>query len=125
MDSTVTQLRIAAGLVSAEGSGVHAANAGRGQRQPGGGGRRLFSLRQGLKMYDSIQERIVDYEKEILRKLGEMERTECRGQAVPPLNNPQKAKLIRKRGEEFMRQALYRMSGVDLTGKTPRERCSS
>src|SRR5215831_2441480 len=199
MDSTVTQLRIADGLVSAEGSGVHAANAGTGQRQPGGGGRRLvaenaeepgpdernvrvhravsdidgatgmailraivdgerdagklaklrdrrchkseeeiaeqwsghwredhlFSLRQGLKMYDSIQERIVDYEKEILRKLGEMERTECRGQAVPPLNNPQKAKLIRKRGEEFMRQALYRMSGVDLTGKTPRERCSS
>jgi transposase len=76
----------------------------------------LFSLRQGLKMYDSIQERIGDYEKEILRKLGEMERTECRGQAVPPLNNPQKAKLIRKRGEESMRQALYRMSGVDLTG---------
>ena len=76
----------------------------------------LFSLRQGLKMYDSIQERIIDYEKEILRKLGEMERTECRGQAVPPLNNPQKAKLIRKRGEESMRQALYRMSGVDLTG---------
>jgi transposase len=76
----------------------------------------LFSLRQGLKMYDSIQERITDYEKEILRKLAEMEREECRGQAVPPLNNPQKAKLIRKRGEEPMRQALYRMSGVDLTG---------
>lgn len=76
----------------------------------------LFSLRQALKMYDSIQERITDYEKEILRKLAEMEREECRGQAVPPLNNPQKAKLIRKRGEEPMRQALYRMSGVDLTG---------
>src|SRR5580765_8511971 len=45
-----------------------------------------------------------------------MEREECRGQAVPPLKNPQKAKLIRKRGEEPMRQALYRMSGVDLTG---------
>ena len=76
----------------------------------------LFSLRQGLKMYDGIQERITDYEKEILRKLEEMEREECRKQEVPPLNNPQKAKLIRKRGEEPMRQALYRMSGVDLTG---------
>ncbi len=32
------------------------------------------------------------------------------------MNNPQKAKTIRKRGEEPMRQALYRMSGVDLTG---------
>jgi transposase len=44
----------------------------------------LFSLRQGLKMYDGIQERITDYEKEILRKLGEMEREEYRKQAVPP-----------------------------------------
>ena len=50
----------------------------------------MFSLRQGLKMYDSIQERIVDYEKEILRKLAEMEREECRGQAVPKVKNPKK-----------------------------------
>lgn len=76
----------------------------------------LFSLRQGLKMYDSIQERIADYEKEILRKLAEMEREECRGQEVPKMKNRQKAQLIGRRGEEPMRQALYRMSGVDLTG---------
>jgi transposase len=76
----------------------------------------LFSLQQGLKMYDAIQERIGEYEREIMRKLAEMEREECRGQVVPPVNNPQKAKTIRKRGEEPMRQALYRMSGVDLTG---------
>ncbi len=75
----------------------------------------LFSLKQGLKMYDATQERIAEYEQEIMRKLGEMEREECRGQE-PPMNNPQKAKAIRKRGEEPMRQALYRMSGVDLTG---------
>ena len=76
----------------------------------------LFSLRQGLKMYDSIQERIADYAKEILRKLAEMEREECRGQEVPKVKSPQKAKAIRNRGEEPMRQALYRISGVDLTG---------
>jgi hypothetical protein len=76
----------------------------------------LFSLRQGLKMYDSIQERIVDYEKEILRKLAEMEREECRGQAVPKVKNPKKGQAIQRHGEEPMRQALYRMSGVDLTG---------
>jgi transposase len=35
---------------------------------------------------------------------------------VPKVKNPQKAQAIRKRGEEPMRQALYRMSGVDLTG---------
>jgi transposase len=76
----------------------------------------LFSLRQALKMYHSIQDRIRDYDQELLRKLAALEREECRGQAVPKVKNPQKAQAIRKRGEEPMRQALYRMSGVDLTG---------
>jgi len=75
----------------------------------------LFSLQEALKMYDAIQERITEYEGEILRQLGEMEREECRGQEAPKLNNPQKAKAIQKRGEEPMRQALYRMGGEDLT----------
>jgi len=75
----------------------------------------LFSLRQSLQMYDAIQQRIADYDHEILRKLAEMERDESRGQPTPPVKNPQKAKAIKKRGEEQMRQALYRMSGVDLT----------
>jgi transposase len=74
----------------------------------------LFSLGQALKMYDALQERIMEYEQEILRKLGEMEREEQRGQTAPELENPYKAKAIKKRGEEPMRQALYRMSGVDL-----------
>jgi transposase len=75
----------------------------------------LFSLQQALKMYDGIQERLQDYKREILRRLAEMERDDYRGQEPPKLNNPQKAKAIKKRGEEPMRQALYRMSGVDLT----------
>ena len=45
-----------------------------------------------------------------------MEREECRGEEAPKLNNDNQAKMIKKRGEEPMRQALYRMSGVDLTG---------
>jgi transposase len=76
----------------------------------------LFSLRQAWKMYHSIQDRIRDYDQELLEKLAAMEREECRGQQAPKGNNPQKAQAIRKRGEEPMRQALYRMSGVDLTG---------
>ena len=75
----------------------------------------LFSLKQALKMYDTIQERIGEYEREILRKLAEMEREESRGQEAPKLNNPRKTKAIARRGEEPMRQALYRISGVDLT----------
>ncbi len=75
----------------------------------------LFSLQQGLKMYDAIQQRIGEYEKELLRKLAEMEREDCQGKTAPILNNPQKAKAIKKRGEEPLRQAFYRISGVDLT----------
>ena len=73
-------------------------------------------------MYDYIQERIADYEKEILCKLVEnalstlapMEREECRGQEAPKLENKQKAKAIKKNGDEPMHQALYRISGADL-----------
>jgi transposase len=75
----------------------------------------LFSLQQGLKMYDATQERVAAYEKEILRKLGQMEREEQRGKTAPPLNNANKARLIQNRGQEPTRQALYRMSGVDIT----------
>jgi hypothetical protein len=75
----------------------------------------LFSLQQALQMYDAVEERIAAYEKEILRKLGDMEREEQRGQTAPPLQNANKAKAIKKRGQEPMRQALYRMSGVDAT----------
>jgi hypothetical protein len=76
----------------------------------------LFTLGQALKMYDAIQERIAEYEREIMGKLAEMEREECRGQAAPKLSNPKKAQAIKKRGEEPLRQALYRISGVDLAG---------
>jgi transposase len=76
----------------------------------------LFSLAQGLKMHDAIEERIQAYEQEILRKVAEMERAECQGKCAPQLANPNKAKIIQKRGEEPLRQALYHMSGVDLTG---------
>jgi len=75
----------------------------------------LFSLQQALKMYDAVQERIAAYEQEIARKLGEMERDELRDQTAPPLSNANKAKKIKQRGQEAKRQALYRMSGVDIT----------
>jgi transposase len=75
----------------------------------------LFSLQQSLKMYDAIQDRIAAYDQEILRKLAEMGKGMPGGWSVPPVKNPQKARAIQKRGQEVMRQALYRMSGVDLT----------
>src|SRR5215472_2425163 len=73
----------------------------------------VFSLQQALKMYDAVEERIAAYEKEILRKLTEMEREGQQGRSAPPLNKTNKAKAIKQRGQEPMRQALYRMSGVE------------
>jgi transposase len=75
----------------------------------------LFSLNQALKMYDALQKGIAEYDQEIVRKLEELEREECRSQQAPKVKNPEKARSIRKRGQEPMREALYRMSGVDLT----------
>lgn len=75
----------------------------------------LFSLAQSLKMYDGIQERIAAYEKEILRCLEKMERPPQRGQDAPSPKNVNKARLIKARGQEPKRQALFRMSGVDVT----------
>jgi len=75
----------------------------------------LFSLKQGLEMYDEVAKRIAAYDEEILRRLAGMQLECAGGSAVPPVKNPQKAKAIRKLGQEPMREALYRMSGVDLT----------
>ena len=66
-------------------------------------------------MYEAIQERIQDYERAILDKLKEMERDDGQGKEPPELKNKEKAQAIRKRGQEPLRQALYRVSGEDLT----------
>jgi transposase len=75
----------------------------------------LFSLKQSLEMYQAVQQRLKAYDQEILRKVEELEREDCHGQKAPKLNNQNKADAIARRGEEILRQALYRMTGVDLT----------
>ena len=57
----------------------------------------LFSLQQGLKMYDAITDRLGDYEREILRQLAAMAQTDA---TSPPPTNVNKARAIKKRGEE-------------------------
>ena len=66
-------------------------------------------------MYDAIGERIQAYQEGILRRLGETERADYKDQETPNLKNSNKAKTIRQRGEEPLRQAFYRMIGGDLT----------
>ena len=51
----------------------------------------LFSLRQSVKMYEAIEERIREYDKEILHQLGRMEKPELKDQQAAELKNQQKA----------------------------------
>jgi transposase len=74
----------------------------------------LFSLQQALQMYDTITERLQDYDREIQRQLAAMTPPDQRDGAVPPCP-PHKAKKLKTRGQEPLRQALYRVTGVDLT----------
>jgi transposase len=75
----------------------------------------LFSLRRSLQMYDAIEQRIADYDGEVLRLLNSMAPEQRRPQSAPALKNQPKMRSLRKRGQEPARQALYRMSGVDMT----------
>lgn len=73
----------------------------------------LFTLRQGLKMYDAISETLAASDQELLRQLGAMSPPDSPD--PPPLPNRAKARGIKTRGEDPLRRALCRMSGVDLT----------
>jgi len=66
-------------------------------------------------MYDTIQEQIAAYEREIRRKQRQMEPEEHGRQMAPPLLNANRGRLVKQLGQETKRQALYRMSGVDAT----------
>lgn len=74
----------------------------------------LFTLTQGLKMYDALSDTLAAYDQEILHQLDAMARVDAPDDPPPPPNRA-KAKGIRARGEDPLRRALYRMSGVDLT----------
>jgi transposase len=75
----------------------------------------LFNLEQSLKMYDWMEARIADYQREILRKMGELRCEQADQNPLQAVKNKEKAKGIKKRGEEPMRRVLHGMAGVDLT----------
>jgi transposase len=74
----------------------------------------LFVLEQALKTYDFLQERIEQFDAQILQTLQQLERPH---EAAPQgTGSVQLAKLrrMRKRGQQPMHEALRRMSGVDM-----------
>lgn len=75
----------------------------------------LFNLRQALKMYDQLTTAIGDYDREILSCIAELTADKADDTPLPPHRSKTKAGNITKRGQEPLRQALYRMCGFDLT----------
>jgi transposase len=75
----------------------------------------LFNLRQALKMYDQFCTVVADYDEEILSYVQTLQPDDDKDSPVPPPPSKTKAKEIAKRGQEPLRQALYRFSGFDLT----------
>lgn len=75
----------------------------------------LFNLRQALKVYDQLCAVITDYDSEILTYIAMLQPQDATDTSAPPPASKTKAKNISKRGQEPLRQALYGLSGFDLT----------
>lgn len=75
----------------------------------------LFSLKQALQMYDHACVGIAEYEEEIQRVLAALQPIENQSIDVPEVQNKTKRRNFRARGQEPMREALFRLTGCDLT----------
>jgi len=78
-------------------------------------GDHLFNLEQALKLYDSLGERLSEYERQIQEQMKRLTPPENEGRVAPAVRNPAKAKAIKRRAQEEKRQRLYRLAGTDLT----------
>jgi len=75
----------------------------------------LFNLGQALKVYDQLSAVIADYDTEILKCIDSLQSPASKDSSAPPPASKGKANKLLKQGQEPFRQALYRMSGIDLT----------
>ena len=75
----------------------------------------LFNLGQSLKVYDQLCAVVADYDAEILNYIESLQPPENKDSSAPPPASQAKARKFVTRGQEPLRQALYLMSGFDLT----------
>jgi transposase len=74
----------------------------------------LFNLGQALKMYDLIEERMADYQREIQNKMRELRCEQADAKPLEPVQNKEQAKAIKRPGQEPARRLPHGMAGVDL-----------
>ena len=75
----------------------------------------LFNLRQALKMYDQFCQTVGEYDAEILAYIKTLQPGIDDDQSAPPPISSSKSREIAKKGQAPMRQALYQLTGFDLT----------
>ena len=75
----------------------------------------LFNLRQALKMYDQFCQTVGEYDAEIFAYIKTLQPDIDDDQSVLPPISPSKSREIAKKGQAPMRQALYQLTGFDLT----------
>ena len=75
----------------------------------------LFNLESALELHDHLEQQIARYDAEMQRLITSLTPKERTTEEVPKHPTASKAKAIRQRGEEPLREALCRFAGVDLT----------
>jgi len=75
----------------------------------------LFNLASALRLYDVLQVEVELFDKRILEIFRELQPPERRHDNVPAHPNPQKRYDIQHRGEQALRNELWRFAGCDLT----------
>lgn len=75
----------------------------------------LFNLQMTLQLYDQLEAILLAYDEEISRCLVELQPPERLAMQPGPHPNASKERAMRGRGEQPLRSALWRVTGVDLT----------
>ena len=74
----------------------------------------LFNLEMALSHYDHLESMIDTYNTQLLPDIERLQPLESKDESVPAHPNPVKEKAIQRRDDQVMREALWRLSGVDL-----------
>jgi transposase len=75
----------------------------------------LFNLGSSLRLYDSLEQMIAEYEAHIVRELEALHPPERRDHEPSPNPNRAKERSLRAKGTVTQRTNLWRFAGVDLT----------
>ena len=74
----------------------------------------LFNLEMALNYYDHLESMIETYNTKIIKEIERLQPSENENKSVPPHPNPVKERDIQRRGDQDLREALWRMTGIDL-----------